>query len=215
MLRIILKLPGRNKKSPFLSWIETLTAQASCHCEAPLRRAGQAFFIIAFFLFASLPSALLAQEPAKIYKTQYAGISFTDDKDIHTFTVNIGTGISFLGESPEKNPLLAKNRVDRIVDGVCKILDMRPLNLQFGIVLHKTQAEVSAAYRATGMMGPSPIAFYSHRTRSIAVMIENITDRILAHEIAHAVICVYFGVPPPANMQEILAQYVDKHLWDQ
>jgi hypothetical protein len=31
---------------------------------------------------------------------------------------------------------------------------------------------------------------------------------------AHAVINFYFKVPPPAKMQEILAQYVDLHVWD-
>lgn len=100
------------------------------------------------------------------------------------------------------------------METVSSILDMHPLNLQFGITLYKTQAEVAAAYRAMGMFGPAPVAFYFHGTRKIAVAIDNITDRIIAHEIAHAVLCVYFGAPPPGRMQEVLAQYVDKHLWD-
>jgi hypothetical protein len=84
----------------------------------------------------------------------------------------------------------------------------------FTIALYKTKAEVSAAYRALGMLGAAPVAFYSHRSRTIAVSIDDITDRIFAHEIAHAVICAYFVTPPPSAMQEILAQHVDKNLWD-
>jgi len=104
--------------------------------------------------------------------------------------------------------------VDRIVEKVSSLLDMHPLKLHFTISLYKTQAEVSAAYRALGMLGAAPVAFYSHRSRTIAVSIDDITDRILAHEIAHAVICAYFVTPPPTIMQEILAQHVDKNLWD-
>ena len=36
---------------------------------------------------------------------------------------------------------------------------------------------------------------------------------VLAHEVAHAIINQYFAVPPPSKVQEILSQYVDKHLW--
>lgn len=160
------------------------------------------------------PASLPAQEGTKAYNTEYASITFADEQDLHTFTRNIATGMSFLLERPERNPLLAKTRVDKIVDAVCAILDMRPLNLRFSIVLLKTQAEVTAAFRATGGSGTAPVAFYAHGNRSITLAIASINDRILAHEIAHAVICIYFGVPPPERMQEVLAQYVDKHLWN-
>jgi hypothetical protein len=215
MQRTISKLPTRNEKGLFPLGIETLAVPVSCPGEAPMRLGRQVLFLVlGFFLLVSLPPALLAQDLGKTYKTQYATISFPDEMDLYTFTRNIGTGLSFLRESPEKNPLLVKNRVDKIVETVSSILDMHPLNLQFGITLYKTQAEVAAAYRATGMFGPAPVAFYFHGTRKIAVAIDNITDRIIAHEIAHAVLCVYFGAPPPGRMQEVLAQYVDKHLWD-
>lgn len=111
--------------------------------------------------------------------------------------------------------MLAKNRVDRIVEKIAAILDMHPPDLHFSIYLYQTYRELENTYRGMGIMGKAPIAFYSHRTKAIYVSLENITDRILAHEIAHAVINFYFGTPPPGRMQEILAQYVDKHLWEQ
>jgi hypothetical protein len=58
------------------------------------------------------------------------------------------------------------------------------------------------------------VAFYSHRTKAIYISLKSITDRSFAHETAHAVINFYFIIPPPGRMQEILAQYVDKHLWE-
>jgi hypothetical protein len=187
----------------------------------PSRPHGHAFCIpyraaciLGLVLLLALPSALFAQTGG-VYHTAYADIRYVSDKDLFAFTRNIGSGLSFLGENPEKNPLLARNRVDRIVDMVEGLLDMRPPGLRFSIQIFRSQAELDSAYRSLGMMGGAPAAYYSHTTRSIAVSLDNITDRILSHEIAHAVICRYFGTPPPMRMQEVLAQYVDKHLGEE
>lgn len=166
------------------------------------------------FIIMSRPAELQAQELSKTYQTQYATISYARETDLHSFTRNIGSGLSFLSEGPEKNPLLAKSRVDKIVETVTSLLDMHPLNFHFSIHIYKSHAEVAAIYRAMGMLGAAPVAFYFHGQRNISVSFESITDRILAHEIAHVVICAYYTPPPPVRMQEILAQYVDRHLWD-
>lgn len=166
------------------------------------------------FLFFS-NSSLRAQDRPKTYHTQFARIAYENENDLFTFTRNIGKGMFFQTDSLDKNPLLVKNRVDRIVEIASSLLDMRPLNLRFNIALHRTRQEIVAVYRSLGMMGTAPRSFYYHRTRTIFINIDDISDRILSHEIAHAIICAYFGLPPPARMQEILAQYVDKHLWDE
>lgn len=178
------------------------------------------FFLLSCLL--SSPAVLSAQEPSKTYQTKYASITYSEERDLHTFTRNTGTGLFFMRESPEKNPLLAKNQVDKIVETICSLLDMYPSNLRFGITLYRTQDEVTTAYhrvssgtanayKAQSMSGPAPIAFYYHGNRNIAVAIDNITDYILAHEIGHAIISAYFIPPPPGRMQEILCQYMDKH----
>lgn len=96
---------------------------------------------------------------------------------------------------------LASNRVDRIVERVEDILDMRPKGLKFNIYLHR------------GQMEESKVAFYDYKTKAIHVSIDYISDGIIAHEIAHVVINKYFVSPPPSKIQEILTQYVDKYLW--
>jgi hypothetical protein len=159
------------------------------------------------------PIPLRAQETQhQNYSTLYATVYFEKLDDLYRFTRNIGSGISFLGESPERNPLLAKKRVDKIVDKVMSLLDMRPADFHFSIYLCRTTAEFETAYRRLGIKSDVPAAFYSHLNRGITVSLEDINDGMLAHEIAHAVICAYFGAPPPARMQEVLAQYVDSHL---
>jgi hypothetical protein len=189
------------------------------------RRAGKAGSLpVIAVLLLLLPQAIPAQESPKVYQTKYAAISYVEEKDLHTFTRNTASGFSFLRESPERNPLLVRTQVDKIVETIFSLLDMHPLNLRFGITLYRTKEEVSIAYYKASeganayngqrTANAAPIAFYSHRTRNIAVATDNITDGILAHEIAHAVISAYFAVPPPARMQEILAQYMDKHFRD-
>ena len=37
---------------------------------------------------------------------------------------------------------------------------------------------------------------------------------VLAHELAHVVVDLYFGVPPPQKIHELLAQFVETHLKD-
>jgi hypothetical protein len=198
----------------------------SGRCAASGKRNSTIMLLMAAALFLPLflPPALPAQESSKTYQTQYAAISYAAEKDLHLFTRNTGSGLSFLRESPERNPLLAKTQVDKIVETVCSLLDMHPLNFRFNITLYRTQAEVTTAfyrasaganaYKAQSMTGAAPIAFYSHGARNIAVAIDNITDGILAHEIAHAILSAYFATPPPGPMQEILAQYMDKHFRD-
>ena len=169
---------------------------------------------LALFLSLFLPPPLPAEDSSKTYETRYAVINYAEIKDLYTFTRNISSGLGFLWGNPEKDPLMAKTQVDKIVESICSILDMYPPNFRFSIILYKTQAEVSAAYKAQGIAGDAPVAFYYHRTRSIAVAVDTIADNILAHEIAHAVICAHFVIPPPARMQEILCQYMDKHFRD-
>lgn len=166
------------------------------------------------FLVISAPDRLEAQEWTKNYKTQYAIIHYSNDNDLAIFTKNIDKGFSFSSESIENNPLLTKNRVDKIVERVRALLDMYPSGLYFSIYLYQTNKEIETMYRSMGFFDKAPIAFYSHRTKAIYISLESITDRIFAHETAHAVINFYFIIPPPARMQEILAQHVDRYLWE-
>ena len=109
-------------------------------------------------------------------------------------------------------------KVDSLVDRVSRLLDMYPFDLHFNIYVYQNHKEMENAYThmtTLGVYGRIPVAFYSHKNKAIHVSIENISAGILAHEIAHAIINFYFPEPPPERMQEILAQYVDKHLWEE
>ncbi len=138
-----------------------------------------------------------ADDGEKIFKTGYCDIYYGQDATLSGFIWRIsGKRLNF-----EEDMGLARSRVDRIVDRVQAILDMYPDALRIKILLYPEYKE-------------GDIASYSHKDNRIKVYADKVTDGIFAHEVAHAVICGYFDTPPPAKMQEILTQYVDRQLWD-
>ena len=149
--------------------------------------------------------------------TKYATICYANEKGLQKFSKSIGKGSSFFSDGSEKGPSETGKKVDSLVERVSILLDMHPFDLYINIYVYQNHNEIESAYThmtTLGVFGRIPIAFYSHRSRTIHVSVENISAGILAHEIAHAVINFYFPEPPPERMQEILAQYVDKHLWE-
>ena len=134
----------------------------------------------------------------KILETRFATIHYADDQEINDLFWRIsGKRLLLTGQTE-----MIKNRLDELVERVEQALEMYPPSLHFGVELR--------AHYVSGA-----IAEYFHRTKAITVSLDRVTDGVLAHEMAHAVICAYFPVPPPEKAQEILAQYVDKHLYEE
>ena len=159
-------------------------------------------------LFSIIPGS--AEEPG--LETRYARIVFRDEADLHEFGRRLGgPGSMVSSKNPNVNAHI-KESVDRIVFRVKVLLDMHPEQMRFTVLLHPTDKGLVDAYKGLGAMGEAPIAFYSHKSRTIHIGLRSLTEGVFAHEVAHAVINFYFTSPPPAQMQEILAQYVDRHL---
>ena len=163
-------------------------------------------FFMAFI--AIIPGS--AEEPG--LEPRYARIVFRDEADLYEFGRKLGgPGSMVSSKNPNVNAHI-KESVDRIVFRVKALLDMHPEQMRFTVLLHPTDRALAEAYKGLGVMGEAPIAFYSHKSRTIHIGLRNASDGVFAHEVAHAVINFYFTVPPPAQMQKILAQSVDKHL---
>jgi hypothetical protein len=162
-------------------------------------------------LFAAFPGGAASANREKQYHTTFATINYTDEDKFYRFTRNIGSGLKFLGENPRKNPRLAAKRVDAIVMRVMEILDMRMANLHFNVAILPDH-EITRTYAVLSSGKSTALAYYDHGTRTIAVSAEQIDDRVLAHEIAHAVICAWSSSPPPSSAQEILANFAEQHL---
>lgn len=155
-----------------------------------------AVFILLTLVFCfSRPSY---SENKRIFKTVYCSIHYFSDEDLSGFLWKI-SGRRFDLESELE---LARSRVDRITDRVKYLLDMNPPYFHVDVLLYPEYKE-------------GDIASYDPDENNILVYVDKVTDGVFAHEIAHAVICDFFDAPPPGKMQEILTQYVDKHLWEE
>ena len=57
------------------------------------------------------------------------------------------------------------------------------------------------------------MAWYLYQYHSIYINLEDLHEGILAHEMAHSIIDHYLIIRPPGATAEILARYVDSHLF--
>jgi hypothetical protein len=136
-------------------------------------------------------------ESSKILKTKYTTIHYNNDNDLSDFLWRLGgTRIDL---STDRG--LASSRVDRIVERVETIIDMRPKDLNIDIYLQR------------GDINYNEVAFYQYKNNSVYFSIDKVSDGVFAHEISHAIINRYFTTPIPSKIQEIITQYVDRYLW--
>jgi hypothetical protein len=175
---------------------------------------GAALAAVLAFLFAAFAVVVPGLAGQTGLETRYARVVFNDEADLYEFGRSLGGPGSM---ASRENPNLhthVKESVDRIVFRVKALLDMHPAQLRFTVLIHPNDRALREAYNGLGAVGDPPVAFYSHRSRTIHVGLGGAAPGVFAHEVAHAVINSYFTVPPPAQMQEILAQYVDRHLFE-
>lgn len=169
--------------------------------------------LILIILTLFLPSAAFGEE--KVLETFYASIYYQADEDLVDFAGRISRVPYASRHEGEQSKSDLKQDIDKIVYRVKTLLDMYPQNMRFSVRIYTDPLSVRERYAEHSKRGKAPIAFYSHQTKTIYCALPNLSGGIFAHEVAHAVINFYFPVTPPAQMQEILAQYVDKHLWDE
>lgn len=168
--------------------------------------------LLAAVLLLSRPA--FGQGPQNTLQTMYSTISYPDGDGLLDLGRRINKDSYGLVRDREKAAGMVREDVDRIVFRVKALLDMHPPDFRFDVVVFRTYGELKEAYRGLGMTGKAPVAFYRQKSHTIYLSLDKLTAGILAHEVAHAVINAFFAAPPPAQVQEILAQYVDRHLWD-
>jgi len=107
-------------------------------------------------------------------------------------------------------------KVDAVYKRVQKILGMYKRSCRVNINLYPNKTELHIAYMDVHdtQQYPSKLrAWYTHKTNTIYLNTNALTEGMLAHEMAHAIVDHYLGHRLPRNTAEILARYVDKHLY--
>ncbi len=179
------------------------------------------FFIASLFL---LPQNITHAEQWKILDTKYSALYYLEIEDLKAFDKKIdfsrdpGSFSSFIDDSSGpvsgfRKKLAAK--VDAIFERVQLILDMRkPLKTRIKIKVYPNKTVLHDAYFQIYRKRTQIRAWYIFKHNTIHVNARDIFSGMLAHEIAHGIIDNFLTVKPPRATAEILARYVDKHLYD-
>ncbi|MBA4373095.1 MAG: hypothetical protein C0402_09585 [Thermodesulfovibrio sp.] len=162
-------------------------------------------------------SLLTAEAFSAELRTQYTTLVYEKDELLRDFNHAVSLGsLNHLLRS--RKSITAddeiKNKIDVLIERIQAVLDMRPRELKFKIVLLATDTDVQKIYRSKYNANADFIAFYSQRDKTIYLSVSDIRLGVLAHELAHMIIDHYFGVPPPVKIHEVLAQFVEEHLKD-
>lgn len=166
---------------------------------------------ILFFVLTACTTAIAGD-----LKSKYATIVYKNDAQLRSFNqeLNIGKLSYYIKDTAETVHDEIILKIDAIISRVQKILDMRPEDLHFIVLLLDTKKEVLESYKKMYGNESGYIAFYSVGKNTVYVSIENTELKIIAHEIGHAIIENYFEVSPPRKIHEVLAQFAESHILD-
>ena len=104
------------------------------------------------------------------------------------------------------------SRLSSILLRVEQMLAMYPNHMEIKIKIFSTHRELNEEYFSQFGTTGDYRSFYIHPLGTIYSSMQDISDSVISHEMAHAVIDNYFRVMPPAKTAELLATYVDSHL---
>ncbi|MDY6842811.1 MAG: hypothetical protein SVW57_01780 [Thermodesulfobacteriota bacterium] len=105
-------------------------------------------------------------------------------------------------------------KVDLLFERVQTILDMRMRMKKVTINIYRNRAQLYNAYTHIYKKQRHIRAWYTYEYHTIYVNLEDVHEGIVAHEMAHSIIDYYLLVRPPRATAEILARYVDSHLFE-
>jgi hypothetical protein len=123
-------------------------------------------------------------------------------------------GLKRLFASDESNSLetVIANRVDMVFEKVQQILGMRRRMKKVAINVYQNRDQLNEAYKSIYKRPCRIRAWYRYRNNTVYLNLSDLHERILAHELAYAIIDNSLPVRPPRATAKILARYVDSHL---
>jgi hypothetical protein len=166
-------------------------------------------------------------------ETKYTIIHYQNLEDLKKFDDKIDFspgkwGIKSLFSSSDSKQVKDKlaSRVDALFDVVYKemdsifekvqeILDMRKKMKKVKINIYGNKRELHAAFYKIYKKKCRIRSWYLYERKTIYINVDDLHEGILAHEMAHHVHDNYLIIRPPRATAEILARYVDKHLFDE
>ena len=180
---------------------------------ASFRKKATAIFLI--FSFLSLFPAFSYAAGQNPIRSKYFTIYYYEGCDLariaNTLNARYFLGADILSggaKSGDMDSIIA-NLMDFIYLQVSDILDIHIYSFDAVIKITPDSSEVSAIIEKYSGRSASVPSFYNASENIIYISSADLTLGMFAHEIAHAIICHYFVVAPPAKVQEVLTGYVE------
>ena len=154
-------------------------------------------------------------------ETRYTIIRYQSLDDLKDFNKNVDYRPGEWGFArlfPSKGSNMSANlikKVDALHLKVEQILDMRKKMKKVNINIYHNKKQLQAAYYKIYGSSCKFRAWYIFEYNTIYINADDVNERLLAHEIAHHVVDNYLLFRPPRSAAEILAVYVDEHLYDE
>lgn len=152
--------------------------------------------------------------------TKHTKIQYQTLDDLKKFDQNIDyapeqTGFSWIFKSNESTNLndRIKSKVDAIYERVQQILDMRKKTAKVKINIYSNKKQLKSAFEQIYKEKISYKAWYIYGFKTIYVNADFLHEGMLAHEMGLHIIDHFFKVRLPRATAEILARYVDSHLF--
>ncbi len=154
-------------------------------------------------------------------ETKYLQIHYHSLEDLKKFTKKIdyspgSLGLKGIFEKKKTDDLtnIINQKVDAVYERVQEILDMKKLMEKVKVNIYQSKKQLHEAYQTIFKKPCRFRAWYTHEENTIYLNVDDVNEGMLAHEIAHSIIDHYLSVRPPKATAEILARYVDGHLFD-
>lgn len=164
-------------------------------------------------------AAKIAEKPWFTIKSAYMNIYCENAVDLKAIGRKISRRGLFASGVYGPNPVSAPAEkiaymLDRLLKRTKEILGMWPENFNLEIKIYKDRDQLNEEYSRIFGTKPDYKAFYIYKYNTIYTSEEDISDSVVSHEMGHAVVDHYFSAIPPAQVREVLAEYVDLHLED-
>ncbi len=119
------------------------------------------------------------------------------------------------GEAPQKDDSIESElaaKCDTIFRRAQEVLDMYPAGIHTTIRIAREREDIEGVHATRYGHGTEAVAFYVFEENTIYAAIDDLSESVLVHEMAHCIIDHYFRVRPPRKIEEMLAMHVDAHL---
>ncbi|MCP3954887.1 MAG: DUF1566 domain-containing protein [Desulfobacterales bacterium] len=137
--------------------------------------------------------------------TKYARVHYLEPANLQV----LGGVLDPTGVHSDVAVAMIGPRLDSLYLEVQALLDMRIKPGRFSLTVYPDRRQMKAALKQTLGEEEPRLAWYNPKKRAIFISADELSENILAHEMALAVIYQYMQVPPPRTTVKILAGYVD------